>query len=276
MGQYKVPQDVEAEDHILGPLTMRQFIYAIIGVLWALLCFAIFKKVLPLLIVVGAPPTMLFLLLAFYKRDGQNFEQLLVAMAGYFGQTRRRVWLKEPIVEAFKVVPPKVTQEVTQRDPSEVRSQLDQLATVIDSRGGMPNAQAAVEDRLFMPTQPVSAAAEPEQADKYDVPAQGDDALAQLIQQSVRNLRAEAMEQMRQEAAAPAPAPAKAAAKPAAAPAPASTSTMTAPVSDGIIRLATENDDLSISQIAAQAGRQAAPLAEGESVTLRDVPNQSK
>jgi hypothetical protein len=266
MGQYKVPQDVEAEDKIIGPLTLRQFIYAVIGIMWGGLCFVIFRSVLPIMIVVGAPITLLFLLLAFYRRDGQNFEQLLVAMAGYFGQTRRRLWVKEPIVEAFQIVPPKVTSETTQRNPAEVRSQLDQLASVIDSRGGTPTAAAATEDRLYMPTQPApQQAAEPEQPDRYDVPVAGDP-LAQLIEQSVANLRSGAIEQMRQEVGAPA---AKAPVKP-------SASAMTVAPSGDIIRLATENDDLSVSQIAAQAGRQAAPLAEGESVTLRNVPNQSK
>ena len=269
MSQYKVPQDVEAEDKIIGPLTLRQFIYAIIGIMWGGLCFALFRKLIPIMIVAGAPVSLLFLLLAFYRRDGQNFEQLLVAMAGYFGQTRRRLWVKEPIVEAFQIVPPKVTAEITQRNPTEVRSQLEQLATVIDSRGGTVGAAAAVEDRLFLPTQPASQQpAEAEQPDKYDVPVTGDP-LAQLIEQSVANLRADAIEQMRQEASAPAP---KAAAKAAGS----STSVMTPAPSGDIIRLATENDDLSVSQIAAQAGRQAAPLAEGESVTLRDVTNQPK
>ena len=267
MGQYKVPQDVEAEDKIIGPLTMRQFIYAVIGIMWGGLSFAIFRNLIPIMIVVGAPVTLLFLLLAFYKRDGQNFEQLLVAMAGYFGQTRQRLWLKEPIVEAFQIIPPKVTTEISQRNSSEVRSQLEQLATVIDSRGGTPNAAAAVEDRLFLPTQPAGQQApEPEAPDKYDVPVTGDP-LTALIQQSLANLRADAIEQMRKEAAAPPP---KAVAKPKTA----STSAMTPPPSGDIIRLATENDDLSVSQIAAQATRQAAPLAEGESVNLRNVPNQ--
>ena len=32
MGQYRVPQDVEAEDKILGPFSFRQFVYLMIGV----------------------------------------------------------------------------------------------------------------------------------------------------------------------------------------------------------------------------------------------------
>ena len=31
MAQYKVPQDVEAEDKLLGPFTFRQFIYLMIA-----------------------------------------------------------------------------------------------------------------------------------------------------------------------------------------------------------------------------------------------------
>ncbi|MEO7617555.1 MAG: PrgI family protein, partial [Candidatus Saccharibacteria bacterium] len=70
MSQYKVPQDVEAEDHILGPLTMKQFIYAIVAVAWGGIWFMILKKVIFLYAIVAVPVILLFLLLAFYKRDG--------------------------------------------------------------------------------------------------------------------------------------------------------------------------------------------------------------
>jgi hypothetical protein len=272
MGQYKVPQDVEAEDKIIGPLTMRQFIYAIIGIMWGVICFAAFRKVIPLMIVIGLPPVMLFLLLAFYKRDGQNFEQLLVAMAGYFGQSRRRLWAKEPLVEAFQITATKITSSISQRNPAEVRSQLEQLGAMIDARGQVAASAGLDDDRIYLPAQPVASNDEPEQPDVYDVPAAAPDPLAQLIQQSVQNLKAEAIEQMRREALQEAPAPHKARPKTTA---PVTSSTMTQPVSGDIIRLATENDDLTVSQIAAQAGRNTAPLAEGESVTLRDVPSKS-
>ena len=41
MAQYKVPQDVEADDKLLGPLNFRQFIYlliaaALLALAWAL------------------------------------------------------------------------------------------------------------------------------------------------------------------------------------------------------------------------------------------------
>src|SRR6185369_4769443 len=105
MGQYKVPQNVEAEDKILGPLTFKEFIYALIGFGWAAIIFAVFRKIPAVMIVLGFPPTLLFMLLAFYNRDGQNFEQLLLAMVQFFAASRRRAWAKDDTLETFHVAP---------------------------------------------------------------------------------------------------------------------------------------------------------------------------
>jgi hypothetical protein len=41
---YKLIQDIEAEDHILGPLSLRQFIFALIGAFCWYLSFIAFVK----------------------------------------------------------------------------------------------------------------------------------------------------------------------------------------------------------------------------------------
>ena len=134
MGQYKVPQNVEAEDKILGPLTFRQFIYALIGVGWGLICFALFNKVIVVMLILALPPVLLFELLAFYSRDGQNFEQVLIAMVGFFASPHKRLWVKESdVAESFHIEPTKHAIEASQRNPVEVRSELEKLASLIDS-----------------------------------------------------------------------------------------------------------------------------------------------
>ena len=45
MGQYKVPQNVETEDKILGPLSVKQFIYVIIALMWAFLMWRILSLI---------------------------------------------------------------------------------------------------------------------------------------------------------------------------------------------------------------------------------------
>jgi hypothetical protein len=254
MGQYKVPQNVEAEDHILGPLTFKQFIYAMIGFGWAFICFALFRSVPALMIILGFPPAMLFLLLAFYNRDGQDFEHLLIAMVSFFAQPRRRLWVKEEIVETFHIEPTKTSAEITQRDPAQVMSELEKLATLIDSRGWnkpvdpgtgshltMPTATH--EDRLVAPTPPAPHAPDEPPTDMLDLQksplAQN---LAELLRQAAEDVRQEAVSQMAVPGGQIAPAGA-------------SVSGVTAQPSNDILRLATQSDDLSVAQVAAQATR---------------------
>ena len=54
MAQYKVPQDVEADDKLLGPFSFRQFVYLLIAgglVALAVLLFQLF----PLLAIIPLP-----------------------------------------------------------------------------------------------------------------------------------------------------------------------------------------------------------------------------
>jgi hypothetical protein len=256
MGQYKVPQNVEAEDHILGPLTFKQFIYAIIGAGWGFLCFAFLRGVPALAILVGAPVVLLFFLLAFYNRDGQDFEHLLMAVVSFFAQPRRRLWVKEELVETFHIEPTKHAAEITQRNPAEVMSELEKLSTLIDSRGWNKPIDPGTGSHLTMPTAtheerlvappPVPHAPEEQPADMLDLQrsplAQN---LAELLRQAADDVRQEAVSGM---APGQQVAPAGAGAGP-------SISGVTASPSNDILRLATQSDDLSVAQVAAQATR---------------------
>jgi hypothetical protein len=264
VGQYKVPQNVEAEDKIIGPLTLKQFIYALIGVAWGLISFAILHKLLPLMLLIGLPPTGLFLLLAFFTRDGQNFEQLLIAMVGYFANPRRRRWIKEEVVESFHIEATPVVKEQSQRNPADVRSQLEHIANMVDSRGWENHALPASSGVPTMPQNqvayPTTAASAP--AALVTEPAPSEDIfdlqnsplaqnLSELINNAASDVRLEAIQQMN-----------------------ASpnihnqTAAVTAPSSSGIVELATERDDLTVSQLAAQATRMI-PMQPGQVVEVR-------
>ena len=53
MAIYKVPQDVEAEDKLLGPFTFRQFIYLLIVAAMGFLAFVLWQ-ILPILAIIPA------------------------------------------------------------------------------------------------------------------------------------------------------------------------------------------------------------------------------
>lgn len=280
MGQYKVPQDVEAEDKIIGPLTMKQFIYAIIGFVWGFLTFTIFRTQPLLFVVIGLPPTFLFLMLGLYQRQGQPFEALFLALVSFFVKARRRVWEKEPIEQVFKIEPTKKKAEEVRRDPHEVRGELEKLAMIVDTRGWsaktpelqepQPITTLNLEERIAPPELAVAPAqldAAPEMAitaqddmlDLQNNPKAHD--LNVLIENTVKNIRQEALDKMKSVAHKR--------------PEKVSKSGMTATSDPAILRLATENDDLTVSQIASQASK-ALPMAEGQSVTLRDAKPASQ
>ncbi len=277
MGQYKVPQDVESEDKILGPLTFKQFIYALVGFGWAIVCFGVFQKIPVVMILLGLPPTTLFLLLAFYRRDGQNFEQLLIAMVGFFGNDRKRLWRKDDVAETFHIEPHKIIKEQSQRNPVEVRSELERLATMIDARGWNQTPVPAAEvispigynagDRLVAPdSTPANSNLPQPQASEDMLDLQHSPLaqnLASLIETAAADVREEAIGQMKARQTAAQRQAATAAATPAQ-----SISGVTATNPNDIMRLATERDDLTVSQLAATATRNA-PLQEGQSVSVR-------
>jgi hypothetical protein len=263
VGQYKVPQNVEAEDKILGPLTFRQFIYALIGAGWGIVCFTLLNKIPAVMILVGFPPAMLFMLLAFYTRDGQNFEQLLIAMVGFFAAPHKRIWVKEPLEETFHITPTKHAAEVTQRNPAEVLSELEKLALLIDSRGwnrppepdtNIARPATLREDRIVAPPAAPHPPDEPH-ADMLDLKrsplAQN---LAQLLAEAAEDVREEAMNQMNQTGERKTPAALANTQPNLNGVAPNGYPVTVASTSD-ILKLATQSDELKVSQIAAQATR---------------------
>ena len=264
MGQYKVPQNVEAEDKILGPLTFKEFIYFLMGFGWAALSFALFHAIPVLMILIGFPPTLLLLLLAFYNRDGQNFEQLLVAMVGFFATSRRRAWAKDDIIETFRVEATAIAAEATQRDPVQVRGELEKLANLIDSRGWnhpqepetyqiLPSIAHA--DRI-VPTPPPAPSEVPNDIlDLQQSPLAQN--LAELLRTAAEDVREEAIAQMAGKATRPAKS----------APAPTSISGVTAAPPGDILQLATQSDELSVTQIAAQATRRV-QLPNGQTLEI--------
>ena len=58
MSIYKVPQDVEAEDKLLGPFSFRQFVFLIIAVVGIGIAYALSQLLLPLFLI--PMPVVLF------------------------------------------------------------------------------------------------------------------------------------------------------------------------------------------------------------------------
>jgi len=93
MARYQVPQYIEVEDKIFGPLTFKQFIYLIGSGGFAFVAFRIFPGFIAIL--VAAPVIGLATALAFYKINNKPFVFTLEAAFRYFTKNRLYIWKKE-------------------------------------------------------------------------------------------------------------------------------------------------------------------------------------
>ena len=144
MGQYKVPQDVEAEDKLIGPLSLRQFIYVVIGLGWAGLMWLILNKVLILMIILIIPVTGFFLLLGFGRRKEQSFESYFAALIKFFVEPRIRVWGKDLSQEQLVRHEEKPVEIVPTKTLN--RGSLKQLALIMDTHGTQKDATIQLQD----------------------------------------------------------------------------------------------------------------------------------
>lgn len=136
MATYKVPQDVEAEDKLLGPLSFRQFIYAGIALAAGALAFFMFQ-VFPLLAMIPLPILFLFGILALPLRKDQPMETYLLALLRFYLKPKLRMWNPDGTITYVEITVPKaVEQHLTKSFTGQTaQERLDYLARVMDTRG---------------------------------------------------------------------------------------------------------------------------------------------
>ncbi|MDP3996570.1 MAG: PrgI family protein [bacterium] len=94
--KFQVPQFIEVEDKIFGPLTIKQFIYLAGG---GGLAFIVYRfSPLPFFITLFLiiPVILLALALAFYKVNNKSFIAVLEAAIKYFFGNKLYIWKKTP------------------------------------------------------------------------------------------------------------------------------------------------------------------------------------
>ncbi|MBP9711272.1 MAG: PrgI family protein [Candidatus Pacebacteria bacterium] len=90
MAQYQVPQFIEIEDKIFGPLTLKQFLYLAGGGGLCLMLFTLLPiwLAIPLMI----PVLVLAAALAFYQVNGRPFINSMEHAFGYYFGNKLYLW----------------------------------------------------------------------------------------------------------------------------------------------------------------------------------------
>ncbi len=91
--RFQVPQFIEVEDKIFGPLTLKQFIYLAGGAGVSVVLYVFLPIYISLLFIV---PVMVFsVALAFYKINNKPFIFMVEAATKYIMHPKLYIWIKE-------------------------------------------------------------------------------------------------------------------------------------------------------------------------------------
>lgn len=136
MSVYKVAQDVEADDKLIGPFSFRQFIYLIVvaiamALAWGLAQIFVGFAIIPL------PFIIFFGALALPLRKDQPMETYLAAVLAFHLKPKKRIWIPDGVEFLVHISAPKEVDPVRTKDLSQTEAErrLSYLANIVDSEG---------------------------------------------------------------------------------------------------------------------------------------------
>lgn len=131
--QYAIPQFVDIEDRVIGPLTIRQFLFILGGGLLTAAGYAVFD--LSLFIFSGIILMGVASVFAFVKINGQKFEKFLVNFVLFSTNPKRRLWAKDTQAKMQKITNAERRTVTLKQDSKEevTRSKLRELSTMLDT-----------------------------------------------------------------------------------------------------------------------------------------------
>lgn len=126
--RFQIPQFIEVEDRIFGPLTIKQFIYLAggAGFSFALYRFLPLWLAIPLILAVAG----IALTLAFFKLNGRNFIAVAESAFHFFRHGRLYIWRKVSKAPTGKNI--KATEETPLIVPRLSESKLKDLTWSLD------------------------------------------------------------------------------------------------------------------------------------------------
>lgn len=133
--EYQVPQFIEVESKVVGPLTLKQFIYIAGAIGLCVVFFTYFSFLFAILF--SIPVAGLAVALAFYKVNGKSFVEVLEAGFNYYTGAKLFLWKKEAPKEERRNAPVAETAISERRGtPKLTRGKLSDLAWSLDVKTG--------------------------------------------------------------------------------------------------------------------------------------------
>jgi hypothetical protein len=144
--RFQVPQFIEVEDRIFGPLTFKQFIYLAGGAGMCVVLFVFLPNFLALIL--SVPIAVFALALAFYKVNDKPFIHLIEAFFNYLMTNKLYIWKKEdkkPVAKSAGALPGSIEQVYV---PKLSESKLRELTWSLDIKENQNPITKSANDGL--------------------------------------------------------------------------------------------------------------------------------
>lgn len=91
--RYQVPQFIDVEDKVIGPFTVKQFVYLVGGAGMSFIIYTFLPIYIALILIAGVIP--LSLALAFYKVNNKPFIDFLESAFMFYTKKNLYIWKKQ-------------------------------------------------------------------------------------------------------------------------------------------------------------------------------------
>lgn len=134
MQQFTVPQFIDVENKIIGPLTVRQFLIILTAGIFSAISYRLFDFSLFLTITIIL--TIIAATFSFVKINGRPFHYFVLNILQTFRRPGARVWNKidVPASEDDKLILPEVNPKPVPKELYK-KSHLSELALIVDTKG---------------------------------------------------------------------------------------------------------------------------------------------
>ena len=136
--QYKLPQFIEREATIVGPLSFRQFVYFGLAAAAAFVLYPfLYKSNSQLFFILSGGAFLLAAAMAFVKIEGRGFGVIVISMFHFFTRPRTYIWKRKATPIRFSL--PKREVKVEEKEKKNIstpdwKRRIDTLADQIEIR----------------------------------------------------------------------------------------------------------------------------------------------
>ncbi|MFA5967330.1 MAG: PrgI family protein [Patescibacteria group bacterium] len=143
----KIPQNVDIEDKLVGPLTLKQFLYVLGGAAAVFVTYQYYNLgylFFHEFIIISLVAVVLAIALAFVKINGRPFIVFVNSWLGYLASPKQRLWKKDNTIREEKIKVAAVDSSAAAAEEEAIsKSELERLANILDTGGKMNAEQTA-------------------------------------------------------------------------------------------------------------------------------------